>query len=69
MCSSDLEVVKRLEKTRDVKKIDLRALREERDAQERAGLREKERKQKEEDKVQQKKKAEDAELRQDIQAP
>jgi len=57
------EVVRRLEKTKDIKKIDLRALREERDAKERAVLREKEKKQREEEKVQQKKRADDAELR------
>jgi hypothetical protein len=58
------EVVKRLEKTKsENQKIDLRALKEERDAKERLKLRETEKKQREEMKVQEKKKAEDAELR------
>ncbi len=57
------EVVRRLEKTKDIKKIDLRALREERDAKERAVLREKERKQREQEKVQQQRRADEAELK------
>jgi len=57
------EVVKRLDKTKEIRKVDLRALREERDAKEKAASREMERKQKELEKQQQKKRAEDAELR------
>lgn len=57
------EVVKRLDKTKEIRKVDLRAFREERDAKEKAANREKERKFKEEEKRLQKKKAEEAELR------
>jgi hypothetical protein len=57
------EVVKRLDKTRDVQKIDLQALKEERDARERAELKEKERKKREEEKKLEKKREQDAELR------
>jgi len=57
------EVVRRLDKTKDVKQVDLRLLREERDAKERLELREKEKVQKEEEKVLKEKRAQEAELR------
>jgi len=58
------EIVKRLDKTKsENQKLDFRALREERDAKERAQLREKERKYREEQKVLEKKRADEAELR------
>jgi len=59
-----LEVVKRLEKTKSENmKLDFRALREERDAKERAQQREKERKFKEEQKALEKRRGEEAELK------
>jgi len=58
------EVVKRLEKTKSENlKLDFKTLREERDAKERAQLREKEKKIREEQKELEKKRATDAELR------
>ncbi|XP_021956006.1 coiled-coil domain-containing protein 25 isoform X1 [Folsomia candida] len=58
------EICKRLEKTKSENmKLDFRTLREERDAKERAQLREKERKAREHEKVLEKKRAEEAELK------
>ena len=57
------EIVKRLDKTKEIKKIDLQALKEERDAKERAELREKQRKRQEEEKALQKKREQEAELK------
>lgn len=57
------EIVKRLDKTKETKQVDLQAMREERDAKERAETKELDRKRREQEKLAAKKKAEEAEVR------